>query len=262
MPERPTVPPSEPPAGGAPRMPGSSDVVINPAAFQTPLGKASTILRNLFIKPTAEAIAEAAEVVADAARAVAQVPVPQSPDVASTSADGAPVPPEQGTPVPRRAMPALRQKPQTQPLHTDELSLGLRLGVEPAAAADSAPAARPRTMPDPEWLAQQEQESPGRMDALRRTLAIGFGNMTPEDRTMLYRVLTEERTYRQTVVKVLEQRLRLGSGARPDPAAFQAIRREIQKHQVVQGQLFQQLKALTGRQGKTGGTGFLTGGGS
>lgn len=260
MPEKSAPPPLEPPAGGDSRTSGAADVTVNPAAFQTPLGKASTILRNLFIKPTAEAIAEAAEVVADAARSVAQVSAPQPTDVAAPSGEAAQAVSEPASPAPRRPSPAPRKQPQTRPLLTDELSLGLRLGPEPAAVSSGSPSGPPRNVPDPDWLGLQELESPGRMAFLRRTLATGLGNLTPEDRTTVYRILTEERTYRNTLVKALEQRLRLTGGARPGPAEAQAIRREIQKHQVIQSQIFQHLKALTGRQGKTGGTGFLTGG--
>jgi hypothetical protein len=239
---------------------GVSDVTVNPAAFQTPLGKASTILKNLFIKPTAEALAEAAGAVADAARSVAQASAPQPADVAAPSGEGAQVISEPTTAKLRRPSPAPRKPPQTQPLLTDELRLGLHLGPEPAAVPDGASSGTLRNAPDSEWLGRQDLESPGRMDFLRRTLATGLGNVTPEDRTTVYRILTEERTYRNTLVQTLEQRLRAVGGVRPSPAEVQAIRREIQRHQVIQGQIFQHLKALTGRQGKTGGTGFLTGG--
>lgn len=230
-------------------------LTVDPALFQSPLTKASTILRNLLVKPTAEAIAGAASAVADAARTVAQAPtVPSDPSLA----------PSPQAPSPRSASPRATAadsggRRSTRPLKTDELRLGLREHEDAGGAEGGtgrSPVAR-ASLPDEVWFVEQGNASPERMELLRRALRRGFDNLTGGERTTLYRVLTEERTYRQVYLEFLEQRLRSEARPRPDQAELKAIRARMQQHLAVQAQLFQHLKTLTGRVGATGGTGFL-----
>ncbi|MEB3236038.1 MAG: hypothetical protein VKO64_00235 [Candidatus Sericytochromatia bacterium] len=252
----PSVTSGSAPAGSSPAD-SSSGLVVNPALAATPLGKASTILRNLFVKPTAEAIADAAAAVADAARQVAHEPT--APLAQPPGGDPSPPPQEPSALPPRATGPGNggARRGSTQPLRTDELSLGLRKDAVSASDYSRTDSAQGAAMQDAAWLQMQAAASAGRMATLRRAVSSGFGKLSLEERQDLYRLLTEERTYRQAVLAQLDQELRTALRDRRVPTMLADIRARMQQHTAVQAQIFQHLKALTGRSGATGGTGYL-----
>ncbi len=81
------------------------------------------------------------------------------------------------------------------------------------------------------------------------------------DKPLVYRILSEERAYQQSMIGTLQEDLRRLAMAPPDNAEAAERREELDARlktaQNRQSQLFLQLKKLTGVKGKTGGTGFL-----
>lgn len=127
----------------------------------------------------------------------------------------------------------------------------------PAAAAPGVLSTGPLKTPE-----EEAAESKKRMAFIVAYMKDPAGDPAFRDKTLVYRILTEERTYQQHLIGLLKNELSaLPAPAEPPDEAVEECRAEIQARidaaKTRQGQLFVLMKKLTGVRGKTGGTGFL-----
>lgn len=77
-----------------------------------------------------------------------------------------------------------------------------------------------------------------------------------KDPTFMYKVVSDERAYQtQLLFELQEQQYLLGTDVGPEAEALQA---QINRSQAIVTNLFKVLKYITGKKGRTGGTGFLS----
>jgi hypothetical protein len=142
-----------------------------------------------------------------------------------------------------------------------------RVPLEPPAGSGPLPsmAATPE---------EEAAESKKRLALILAYMKNPEGDPTFKNKPLMYRILTEERTYQQGQIAQMNEAL----AQMPPPAAHMGLtekqaaedpvyagleerRAELQKRidvsQTRQTQLFMLMKKLTGKTGKTGGTGFL-----
>lgn len=119
------------------------------------------------------------------------------------------------------------------------------------APADSGFLPPPPPVKDPEVAAAESKE---RMGFIIAYMQDPEGDPAFKDKQLVYKVLTEERSYQQNqIVKLSEDLKALPPG---DERALE-IEELIGTARTRQSQLFTLLKRLTGVRGKTGGTGFI-----
>ncbi|MFN3429697.1 MAG: hypothetical protein ACK46X_07070 [Candidatus Sericytochromatia bacterium] len=119
------------------------------------------------------------------------------------------------------------------------------------APSDSGFLPAPPPVKDPEVAAAESKE---RMGFIIAYMQDPEGDPAFQDKQLVYKVLTEERSYQQNLLVKLSEELK----ALP-PGDERALEVEalIANARTRQGQLFTLLKRLTGVRGKTGGTGFI-----
>lgn len=128
---------------------------------------------------------------------------------------------------------------------TDSLT---RSGPAPGSGNLLPPPPPPK---DPEVAAAESAE---RMAFIIAYMKDPEGDPVFKDKQMVYKVLTEERSYQQNqIVRLVEALKEL---APEDPEA-ESLNAQLDTARTRQGQLFTLLKRLTGVRGKTGGTGFI-----
>lgn len=240
--------------------PGTGEFEINPQAFDTPLNRLSGMVKNLFVKPAADALAGAAQKMADAAGTVAKA--------AENSAPAHSKPPESAQTAAKPARPLARSQPGQRP-GTDTLlrsqpplagrTAPLGNGAVGGATGGSAGSAMSRSdVPqDPvaldAWLEEQAQQSDRRMTFVVKYLKAAPDDPEFQDKPLIYRIVTQERSYQQALIARLQ--VKIGMEKRPQEA--DGLKERLTQAQQRQSQLFAVLKKVTGRSGKTGGTGFL-----
>ncbi|MEB3198597.1 MAG: hypothetical protein VKP62_15475 [Candidatus Sericytochromatia bacterium] len=256
-----------------PKLPGGLE--INPELFNKPLNKLSGVLRDLVVKPAADALADAAQRMADAAGSVskgletkADPASPAEPAAAGTDPSTArPQAPQR----PAQARPGtdvlVRSQAVTGPLRgtTDPLasrsspsgSLELSHAHPEAAQAKPAHSAPASDIPqDPAalevWLKEQAALSDRRMNFIVQYLKDPSSSPDFSNKPLVYRIVTQERSYQQALVGRLQQQLESAPSAQR--GSLQETLLEAQRRQ---SQLFIVLKKITGRSGHTGGTGYL-----
>lgn len=74
-----------------------------------------------------------------------------------------------------------------------------------------------------------------------------------QDPTYMYKIVSDERAYQTVVLKDLKERFALA-----DAAEAQALDADIKRTSAIIQNLFKVLKYITGKQGRTGGTNFLS----
>lgn len=167
----------------------------------------------------------------------------------SPAAPEPPVPPRQPAPRPR---PEARG---TDSFHRTER----QLSPTQTTRLESSP-----TEPSPESAAEASQK---RMAFVLAYLQDSDAVPQLKDARFVYKLVSDERAYQSELYKEAEARLR-ELLALADPASLedpdapaclqrQAIEAELQASRDTQTQLFRVLKKVTGKRGRTGGTGFL-----
>lgn len=109
----------------------------------------------------------------------------------------------------------------------------------------------PPPQKDPEVAAAESAE---RMAFIIAYMKDPEGDPVFKDKQMVYKVLTEERSYQQNQIVRLVEALK---GLDPEDPEAVSLNAQLDTARTRQGQLFTLLKRLTGVRGKTGGTGFI-----
>lgn len=165
--------------------------------------------------------------------------------------------PAAGPTAPAPTRPATGSLPKGHPSAPRAAATGqLRSGTD--SLTRSAPAAGsgnllppPPPPKDPEVAAAESAE---RMAFIIAYMKDPEGDPVFKDKQMVYKVLTEERSYQQNQIVRLAEALK--ALAPEDPEA-ESLNAQLDTARTRQGQLFTLLKRLTGVRGKTGGTGFI-----
>lgn len=124
------------------------------------------------------------------------------------------------------------------------------------SAAPAATSSAPLMPPAPPTKSPEEaaEESKQRMGFIIAYMNDPEGDPLFQDKQLVYKILTEERSYQQNlIVRLTEEAKRLP----PNSGRAVELEAEIGTARTRQGQLFTLLKRLTGVRGKTGGTGFI-----
>lgn len=161
-------------------------------------------------------------------------------------------------------------KPGSGRLAGDGLSLG--------NSAPSAPKPAVTTGPLPTERSPEEEatESKKRLALILAYMKNPEGDPSFKDKPLMYKILTEERSYQQAQILGMTRDLEQmpppahtmglseeAAAADPVYAGLEdrraALQKQINTAQTRQTQMFMLMKKLTGKTGKTGGTGFLAG---
>jgi hypothetical protein len=124
----------------------------------------------------------------------------------------------------------------------------------------TAPFGATRTAPLPEeamaaLTASDHELSPKRL-AMIDDFMTGKAKLAQmKDPTFMYKVVSDERAYQTQLLFTLQEELHLASAGGEEAAALQA---RIRRSQAIVTNLFKVLKHITGKKGRTGGTGFLS----
>jgi hypothetical protein len=129
---------------------------------------------------------------------------------------------------------------------TDSLT---RSGPPPAGTGSFLPPPPPQKAPE-----VAAAESAERMAFIIAYMKDPEGDPVFKDKQMVYKVLTEERSYQQNQIVRLVEALK---GLDPEAPEAVSLNEQLDTARTRQGQLFTLLKRLTGVRGKTGGTGFI-----
>jgi hypothetical protein len=160
------------------------------------------------------------------------------------------------------------QKPGSGRLAGDGLSLGNSAPPAPKPAATTGPLPTERS---PE---EEAAESKRRLALILAYMKNPEGDPSFKDKPLMYKILTEERSYQQAQILAMTRDLEQmpppahtmglseeAAAADPVYAGLEerraALQKQINTAQTRQTQMFMLMKKLTGKTGKTGGTGFL-----
>lgn len=117
------------------------------------------------------------------------------------------------------------------------------------------------TAPLPEGLVipetpPEEELSPRRLAMIDDFMTGKAKVAQMKDPTFMYKVVSDERAYQtQLLLTLREQLSELGE---PEGAEAEALQARITRSQAIVTNLFKVLKYITGKKGRTGGTGFLS----
>lgn len=238
---------------------------IDPALFNTPLNKLSGMFQSLVVKPAANAVAGAAKKVADAAGTVAKSaattpakPAEVSQAPAQTAQSQAAL---ESAPTSEAVVPGLPRDMHSGPdvlVRRPPLGATAPLRGTPSnnlrKPGESGPL--PGVPSDPQeleaWMTKEATQSEKRMAFIVQFLKNPDSNPDFSNKPLVYRIVTLERSYQQVLIAHLQKQLNTAQSTESD-----RLKSEIEKSEQRQKQLFAVLKKLTGRLGRTGGTGYL-----
>ena len=163
-------------------------------------------------------------------------------------------PPAPAWPAEAKPAPSARHTAPIRPesKRTDQLIKTTATGQLPTQGKNTAPLPEPVALPE---KPPEEELSPRRL-ALIDDFLTGQAKLDQmKDPTFMYKVVSDERAYQTQLLLTLKERLdELGTD---EGEEAEALRARIQRSQAIVTNLFKVLKYITGKKGRTGGTGFL-----
>lgn len=154
----------------------------------------------------------------------------------------------------KQAPPARHTGPiRPESKRTDQLVKTLATGQLGGPARSTAPLPSDVAMPE---APPEEELSPRRL-AMIDDFMTGKAKLDQmKDPTFMYKVVSDERAYQTQLLLTLKERL--GELRDPESEEGAALSVRIGRSQAIVTNLFKVLKYITGKKGRTGGTGFLS----
>lgn len=190
-------------------------------------------------------------------KAEAPAPAPAAPALPPAAAPARPATGTLPPPTPPRA-PAARQTGSLSS-GSSTLSLSAHARALPRASATgdlSTPPTAGASPADAGTGETPEAASKRRLGVIMAFMKAPESDPAFKNKPLMYRILSEERTYQQEQILQHQEALRFADPE--DEAAYAQLEAALATAQKRQAQLFTLLKELTGKRGKTGGTGFIS----
>lgn len=152
---------------------------------------------------------------------------------------------------------------QTGPLKSgsSQLTLSAHARSPRASATGELSLAQPAEPPVSQAAPSETGETPETASKRRLGIIMAYmknpeGDPSFKNKPLMYRILTEERGYQQE--QILKHQQAIAAADPADEEAYSQLEAGLSTAQKRQAQLFTLLKELTGKRGKTGGTGFIS----